>query len=85
MNGMSETPVRSAVRVELACFWCGHSLGDVLVRSDGRPTYRDVRDAIQGAPMASPPDWDAHGAPRCPRCRGKLFMEKSERPFYAAR
>lgn len=21
------------------------------------------------------PAWDAHGQPRCPRCRAKLFME----------
>jgi anaerobic selenocysteine-containing dehydrogenase len=73
---------RLVLKVELTCLYCGHSCGEVKVRTSGRPTYRDIRQAFADAPTASVPDWDAHGAPRCPRCRGKLFIEESERRAY---
>ena len=70
---------RTYVRVELSCFYCGHSCGDVRVPVSERPSYRDIKDALEGMPGAPEIEWDAHGAPRCPRCRGKLFIEESER------
>lgn len=82
MNDVTHAPVLQ--RLELTCLYCGHSCGDVRVRSAGRPTYRDIRTAMLATPTASPPMWDAHGAPRCPRCRGKLFIEERERRFDAA-
>ena len=70
---------RTVLKVELNCLYCGHGCGEVKVRSTGRATYREIRAAYAEAPSASAPDWDAHGAPRCPRCRGKLFIEESDR------
>ncbi len=67
------------VRVELTCFYCGHSYGEFKVRTSGRPTYADLRGAIEQAATANPPSWDGRGEPRCPRCRGKLFVEESDR------
>lgn len=70
---------RTYVRVELSCFYCGHSCGDIRVPVSERPSYRDIRGALETTPGAPALEWDAHGAPRCPRCRGKLFIEESER------
>lgn len=73
------------IRVELTCFYCGHGFGEFKVRCSGRPTYRDLRSAVEQAAVANPPAWDDHGEPRCPRCRGKLFIEESDRRLTAAR
>ncbi len=71
------------IRVELTCFYCGHSFGEFKVRTVGRPTFRDLRAAVERAAVANPPAWDQHGEPRCPRCRGKLFVEESDRRLAA--
>lgn len=81
MNDTLETR-RLVLRVELTCFYCGHSYGEVRVPVDGRPTYRDLRKAVEAMDPAPDVAWDAHGAPRCPRCHGKLFIEESERRVY---
>jgi hypothetical protein len=73
---------RLVLKIELNCFYCGHSCAEVKVRTSGRPSYREIRAAYAEAPAPSAPDWDAHGAPRCPRCRGKLFIEESDRRPY---
>jgi DNA-directed RNA polymerase subunit RPC12/RpoP len=73
------------VRVELTCFYCGHGYGEFKVRTTGRPTYRDLRRAIEEAAPANPPAWDERGEPRCPRCGGKLFVEESDRRLSPAR
>jgi hypothetical protein len=65
-------------RAELTCLYCGHSLGDVLVPRGRRPTNADLRAAYSAAPDATRPAWDAHGAPRCPRCAARLFIELSD-------
>lgn len=67
------------IRVELTCFYCGHGSGEVRVAVGERPSYRDVRIALEATPDAPAIEWDAHGAPRCPRCRGKLFLQESDR------
>jgi hypothetical protein len=79
MNGTTEPTSERAVviRVELTCFYCGHSCGEARVHTTGRPSYRDVRAAFAEQPASTAPEWDAHGAPRCPRCRGKLFIAAS--------
>lgn len=74
---------RLVLRVELSCFYCGHSYGEVRVPASDRPRYGDLRRALEATPGAPEIDWDAHGAPRCPRCHGKLFIEESERRVYA--
>jgi anaerobic selenocysteine-containing dehydrogenase len=79
MPGMQATSPAQLLRVELSCLYCGHACGDVFVRTDGKPTYRDLRVAFAETTTAALPLWDAHGAPRCPRCRAKLFIAKSER------
>ena len=76
--GMNDTIDRVetlSVRVELTCLYCGHSCGEARVRTSGRPTYREVRAAFANEPSSTAPAWDAHGTPRCPRCRGKLFID----------
>lgn len=75
---------RKAIRVELACFYCGHTCGEVRVPATDKPTYHDIRHALETTPGAPDLEWDAHGSPRCPRCRGKLFIEESERRVYAS-
>lgn len=82
MNDTIETP-RLVLRVELSCFYCGHSYGEVRVPVGDRPTYRDLRKAVEAIPDGPKIAWDAHGAPRCPRCHGTLFIEESERRVYA--
>lgn len=72
-------------RIELTCFYCGHSCGELKVRTAGRPTYGAIRAAYGENGSASAPDWDAHGQPRCPRCRGKLFVEENDRRVSPAR
>jgi anaerobic selenocysteine-containing dehydrogenase len=67
------------VRIELTCLYCGHACGDVFVRTAGTPTYLELRAAFTETTTTVTPLWDAHGAPRCPRCRAKLFIAKSER------
>lgn len=67
------------LRIELTCLYCGHACGDVFVRTRGTPTYRDLRSAFAETTTATTPLWDAHGAPRCPRCRAKLFIQRAER------
>ena len=80
MRPMEQVTIpRTYVRVELSCFYCGHSYGDVRVPVPDRPTYRDIKGALEATPGAPEIEWDAHSAPRCPRCRGKLFIEESER------
>ena len=71
MNDTIETP-RLVLRVELSCFYCGHSYGEVRVPVGDRPTYRDLRKAVEAIPDGPKIAWDAHGAPRCPRCHGTL-------------
>ncbi len=83
MNEVMRGPL--LLRLELGCLYCGHSCGEVLVRSAGRPSYAEIRRAFESVPARSAPAWDAHGAPRCPRCRGALFIEQSERRVAAAR
>ena len=82
MNDVLTAP-RKVMRVELSCFYCGHGCGEVRVPVNDRPTYRDIRLAVEGTAGAPEIEWDAHGSPRCPRCRGKLFIEESERRVYA--
>ena len=67
------------VRVELTCFYCGHSCGEFKVRTTGRPTYAGLRAAVDRSGIDNPPGWDERGEPRCPRCGGKLFAEESDR------
>lgn len=70
--------------IELTCLSCGHSCADVRVPLQRRPTNADIKAAYDES--AGPrPSWDAHGQPRCPRCRARLFIERSERQrIYAA-
>lgn len=70
---------RRIARVELSCLYCGHALGDVRVAAGRRPTNAELRAAYASSPSVTPPAWDAHGEPRCPRCRARLFMEMTER------
>lgn len=84
MNAVIAAP-ELLVRVELTCFYCGHSCGEFKVRSSGRPTYADLRSAVEESATRQPPGWDAHGEPRCPRCGGKLFVEESDRRLSPAR
>jgi hypothetical protein len=67
----------TVIRVELTCFYCGHTCGEARVRTSGRPSYRELRAAFAERPTGTAPTWDAHGTPRCPRCRGKLFIDVS--------
>jgi hypothetical protein len=66
-------------RVELTCLYCGHALGEVLVPRGRRPTNAELRGAYASEPDAIAPAWDAHGAPRCPRCAARLFIEFTDR------
>ncbi len=68
-----------SARVELMCLYCGHALGDVTVAAGRRPTNVELRAAYASSPGVTPPAWDAHGEPRCPRCKAKLFMEMTAR------
>lgn len=77
-----ELATTRTVRVELTCLYCGHALGEYRVATRERPTYREVRQAVESSAASTRPTWDAHGAPRCPRCRGKLFIEVAERPVF---
>jgi hypothetical protein len=65
-------------RAELSCIYCGHGLGEVPVPRGRRPTGAELRAAYAAAPDAVSPTWDAHGSPRCPRCRALLFVELSD-------
>ena len=77
------TSPRMVLRIELTCFYCGHDYGEVRVPVSDRPSYRDIRAALEATPGAPTIEWDARGAPLCPRCHGKLFIEESERRVYA--
>jgi hypothetical protein len=66
-----------AVRAELHCYFCGHSLGEVLVASRGRPTNAQLREAYGAQRPEAGPLW-AGDKPRCPRCRAQLFLEHFE-------
>ncbi len=73
------------VTIELTCFSCGHGCADVRVPGTSLPTNRALRAAYARSAAAVAPEWDAHGQPRCPRCRAKMFIESSERRrVYAA-
>ncbi len=69
----------SQMRAELTCLYCGHTLGEVSVPRGRRPTNAELRASYAAAPDAIAPGWDAHGAPRCPRCQARLFMELTDR------
>jgi hypothetical protein len=77
------TAIRSRGRAELTCLYCGHALGEVSVPRGRRPTNAELRAAYGAAPDATQPAWDAHGAPRCPRCAARLFIELSDRHLRA--
>jgi len=80
------TTVRTlrVMTIELSCLSCGHSCADVRVPLQRRPTNAGIRAAYDGT-TGPCPTWDAHGQPRCPRCRARLFIERSERQrIYAA-
>ena len=72
------------MRFEFTCLYCGHDAGEVELRSADRPSYREVRRALAVAPTNAGPAWDAHGEPRCPRCRAKLFVQRAVRRRFVA-
>ena len=67
-----------AVRIELYCTFCGHGVGEVVVPTRGRPTNPELREAFAEQHPGGGPLW-VEGQPRCPRCRGQLFVEGLER------
>ncbi len=67
-----------AIRTELYCTFCGHSAGEVYVRGSARPTNADLREAYAAQQPNGGPLW-AGDQPRCPRCRGQLFVGSVER------
>jgi hypothetical protein len=67
-----------AVRIELYCAFCGHGVGEVVVPGSGRPTNRQLRAAFAAQLSSGGPVW-IDEQPRCPRCRGQLFVEGLER------
>ncbi len=67
-----------AVRIELYCAFCGHGVGEVVVATSGRPTGRQLRTAFETQHPSGGPLWIGD-QPRCPRCRGQLFLEGLER------
>jgi hypothetical protein len=67
-----------AVRVELSCMSCGHSTNEVIVPGSGRPSFRELRLAYEAKGDIGGPLW-VGDQPRCPRCKGQLFMEGIER------
>ncbi len=67
-----------AVRTELYCTFCGHSAGDVAVATTRRPTNRELRAAYEAQRPSAGPLWIGD-QPRCPRCKGQLFLEGFER------
>jgi hypothetical protein len=82
MNTERTTTFRLRGHAELTCLYCGHTLGEISVARGHRPTNAELRAAYANAPDGQAPDWDAHGSPRCPRCRARLFLELShQRPF----
>lgn len=82
MNTESATTFRPRGHAELTCLYCGHALGEIPVTRGHRPTNAELRAAYVGAPDRPAPVWDAHGSPRCPRCRARLFIELSHvRPY----
>jgi DNA-directed RNA polymerase subunit RPC12/RpoP len=81
MNTTATNRFRPQGRAELSCLYCGHTLGEVRVPRGRRPTNIDLRAAYAATPDVLAPAWDAHGAPRCPRCAARLFVELSDRPL----
>lgn len=67
-----------AVRTELYCTFCGHSVGEVVVAVRGRPSNTQLRAAYEAQHPSAGPLWIGD-QPRCPRCRGQLFVEVFER------
>ena len=67
-----------AVRIELYCTFCGHGVGEVVVPTRGRPTKEQLRAAFETQHPSAGPLW-VGGQPRCPRCRGQLFLEGLQR------
>lgn len=67
-----------AVRIELYCTFCGHGTGEVVVPTAGRPSARQIREAFESQKPGGGPLWVGE-QPRCPRCRGQLFLEGLER------
>lgn len=63
-----------AMRIELYCTFCGHGVGEVVVPGSGRPSPRELREAFETQRPAGGPVWIGD-QPRCPRCRGQLFVE----------
>lgn len=78
MNTTAAPTFRPQGRAELTCIYCGHALGEVRVRRGRQPTNAELRAAYAAAPDCTAPAWDAHGAPRCPRCAALLFIELSD-------
>ncbi len=66
-----------AVRTELFCHFCGHGVGEVFVPTRGRPSNAELRLAYEGQHPAAGPLW-LGDEPRCPRCRGQLFLDAIE-------
>ena len=85
MNTERTTTLRLRGRAELTCLYCGHTLREISVARGHRPTNSELRAAYADAPGELAPDWDAHGSPRCPRCRARLFLELSHQlPLFRA-
>lgn len=72
------------VTVELVCLACGHGCAEIRITRGHELARRELRAAYASVDGARP-EWDAHGEPRCPRCRARLFIDWSARqPTYAA-
>lgn len=68
---------RMAVRTELFCHFCGHGVGEVLVPTSRRPTNAELKLAYQAQHPQTGPLWFGE-EPRCPRCKGQLFLDQVE-------
>lgn len=66
-----------AVRTELFCHFCGHGVGEVFVATSGRPSNAELRRAYEAQHPGAGPAW-LGDQPRCPRCRGQLFLDAVE-------
>ena len=63
---------------ELFCTFCGHGVGEVTVPSRGHPSNAELRAAYEEQRPVGGPLW-IDDQPRCPRCRGQLFLDSWER------
>lgn len=66
-----------AVRTELFCHFCGHGAGEVFVPTKGRPSNPQLKRAYEAQHPDAGPLW-LGDRPRCPRCRGQLFLDQVE-------